>query len=221
MRKPLSSRLERGANSHSIGITPTAPQRESLLDVKGALLIPEIRMSIYGKMVEIESTTRGFQQDHHGRFLCPVDVTGLPPYLTHPITQFVRAQFNLDPAQVPRLRAQVNIFHTDSFPQGVSLPRHRMTQIAHEPLKLSSIKFEVTVNELSWLQITEKPSALWDASEPLMPPPALDNGIEALEIEAPSSCSPDGKYDLGRLSLKSPLDNVVPVFEGNFDMSKE
>ncbi|KAF5580376.1 hypothetical protein FPANT_9332 [Fusarium pseudoanthophilum] len=158
----LSSCLERGPGSHNIGITPTAPQRESLLDVKGTLLIPEIRMSIYGKMVEVESTTRGFQQDHHGRFLCLVDVTGLPPYLAHPITQvsglrqeylvevfhrvifvftssqgmklfsqFVRAQFNLDPAQVPHLRAQAKIFHTDSFPQGVSLPRHRMTQIAH------------------------------------------------------------------------------------------
>lgn len=113
-------------------------------------------------MVEIESTTRGFKQDHHGHFLCPVDATGLPPYLAHSITQvsglrqeyrvevfhrvififtssqdmklfsqFVRAQFNLDPAQVPRLRAQASIFHTDSFPQVASLPRHRMAQIAH------------------------------------------------------------------------------------------
>lgn len=160
----LSSRLEKGQSSH--GITPAAPQRESLLDAKGVLLIPELRMSIYDKMVEIESTTRGFKQDHHGRFLCPVDATGLPPYLAHSITQvsglrqgylvevfhrvififtssqdmklfsqFVRAQFNLDPAQVPRLRAQANIFHTDSFPQGASLPRHIMTQIAHGKLE--------------------------------------------------------------------------------------
>ncbi|KAF5677872.1 hypothetical protein FDENT_9124 [Fusarium denticulatum] len=160
----ISSRLETGPSSH--GITPAAPQRESLLDVKGVLLIPKLRMTIYRKMVEIESTTCGFKQDHLGRFLYPVDATGLPPYLTHSITQvsglrqeylvedfhrvifvftssqsmkllsqFVRAQFNLDPAQVPYLRAQAKIFHTDSFPQGVSLPRHRMTQIAHSEWK--------------------------------------------------------------------------------------
>ncbi|KAF5579376.1 hypothetical protein FPCIR_11139 [Fusarium pseudocircinatum] len=146
----------KGPSSH--GITPAAPQRESLLDEKGALLIPKLRMNMYGKMVETESTTRGFKQDHHGRFLCPVDATGLPPYLSHSITkvsglrqeylvevfqkvifdftssqsmklfsQFVRAQFNLDPAQVPHLLTQAKIFHTDSFPQGISLPRHRMT----------------------------------------------------------------------------------------------
>ncbi|KAF5984409.1 hypothetical protein FCOIX_2667 [Fusarium coicis] len=87
MRKALSSHLKRGQISHSIGITPAAPQRESLLDVKGALLIPELRMNIYGKMIEIESTTRGFKQDHHGRFLCPVNATGLPPYLSHSIAK--------------------------------------------------------------------------------------------------------------------------------------
>ncbi|CCT64823.1 uncharacterized protein FFB20_12723 [Fusarium fujikuroi] len=107
-------------------------------------------------MVEIEPTTRGFKQDHHGLFLCPVDATGLPLYLSHSMTrvsglrqeylvevfkrvmfiftssqsiklfsQFVRAQFNLNPAQVPYLRAQANIFHTNSFPQVFSLPRHK------------------------------------------------------------------------------------------------
>ena len=44
-----------------------------------------------------------------------------------------------------------------------------------------------------------------------MPPPGLDEGIEALEIEALSSCGPGGKHDLARLSLKSPPDNVVSV----------
>jgi hypothetical protein len=83
----LSSHLKRGQSSHNIGITPAAPQRESLLDVKGALMIPELRMNIYGKMVEIESTTRDFKQDHHGRFLCPVNATGLPPYLSHSIAK--------------------------------------------------------------------------------------------------------------------------------------
>ena len=47
----------------------------------------------------------------------------------------VGAQFNLNPAQVPYLGAQANIFHTNSFPQVVSLPRHRMTQIAHGELE--------------------------------------------------------------------------------------
>ncbi|KAF5611676.1 uncharacterized protein FSUBG_2113 [Fusarium subglutinans] len=70
-----------------VGITPAASERESLLIVKGALLIPELRMNVYGKMVEIESTARGWKQDHNGLFLCPVDATGLPPYLSHSITK--------------------------------------------------------------------------------------------------------------------------------------
>lgn len=148
--------------THNVGTTPPVPEPKSLLDVKGVLFITEIRLNVYVKMVEIESTNRGFKRDHHGRFLCPVDATGLAPYLNHSITkvsglrqeylvevfkivvfvfnssenlrlfsEFVRSHFNLDPAQVPRLRAKVNIFHNDSFPQGVSLPRYRMVQIAH------------------------------------------------------------------------------------------
>ncbi|KAF4429418.1 hypothetical protein FACUT_9161 [Fusarium acutatum] len=214
----LSSRLERGPSSH--GIARAVPEPKSLLDVKGALLIAEIRLNICGKMVEIESTTRDFEQDHHGLFLCPVDVTGLAPSLSHSITEvsglrqeylvevfkrvifvftssqkmklfseFVRAQFNLNLAQVPYLRAQVNIFHTDSFPQGVS-PRYRMIQIAHGLKQLE---------------------ALWVVSEPLIPWPTLDDGLEALEIEALSSCGPDGRHDLGRLGLESRLDDEVSI----------
>ncbi|KAL5595036.1 hypothetical protein FOVSG1_008725 [Fusarium oxysporum f. sp. vasinfectum] len=140
--------------SHNAATTPSVPKRKSVLDVKGALLIAEIRLNVYEKMVEIESTNRGFERDHHGRFLYPVDnhpitkVSGLrQEYLVEVcnlvvfvftssehlklFSEFIRSHFNLDPAQVPRLQAKVNFFHNDSFPQGVSLLRYRMVQIAH------------------------------------------------------------------------------------------
>ncbi|KAF4949006.1 hypothetical protein FGADI_9291 [Fusarium gaditjirri] len=79
--------LKRCKLTHNVGITPAAPKPKSLLDVKCALLIAQVRFNVYEKMVEIESTNRGFERDHHGRFVCPVDATGLAPYLNHPMTK--------------------------------------------------------------------------------------------------------------------------------------
>ncbi|KAG7415485.1 hypothetical protein Forpe1208_v005619 [Fusarium oxysporum f. sp. rapae] len=146
--------------THNAATTPSVTKPKSVLD--GIALIAEVRLNIYHQMVAIESTNHGFERDHLGRFLCPIDATGLAPYLNRSITkisglrqeylvevfrlvvfiftssehlklfsEFIRSHFNLDPAQVPRLQAKVNFFHNDSFPQGVSLPRYRMVQIAH------------------------------------------------------------------------------------------
>ncbi|KAH6980130.1 hypothetical protein EDB82DRAFT_528189 [Fusarium venenatum] len=122
---------------------------KSVLD--DVALIGKNRLQIYHHMLTIESTHCLFNQDHLGRFVCPVDSTGLTPFLNHAITtisglrqeylaevfkrvvfkftsseslklfsDFFRAHFNLNKAQVPHVRIKTFILHPDSFPQGVS-----------------------------------------------------------------------------------------------------
>ncbi|KAF4452837.1 hypothetical protein F53441_4392 [Fusarium austroafricanum] len=143
---------------------PSVPNIQPALH--GIALIPEIRLKVYNQMIRQESRDLGLGLDHHGRFLCPIDVTGLPPYLNNGLTkvselrqeylvevfnsvvfvftssesmrlfsEFVRSHFNLDPAQAPRLYAKANIFHNDSFPQGVSLNRWGPGDFAHGQLE--------------------------------------------------------------------------------------
>ncbi|KAM0189033.1 hypothetical protein ACHAPA_007695 [Fusarium lateritium] len=138
----------------------SVPQVTSVLN--GVALPPEVRLKLYKHMINLESRDLGLGVDHHGRFLCPIDSTGLPPYLNHGLTkvsglrqeylvevlksvvfvfissesmklfsEFIRSHFNLDPAQVPHLYTKADIFHEDSFPQGVSLNRWGLGDFAH------------------------------------------------------------------------------------------
>ncbi|KAF4337505.1 CHD3-type chromatin-remodeling factor PICKLE [Fusarium beomiforme] len=187
------------------------PKKKSVLD--DIPLIPEVRLEIYDQMVAIGSTDLGFTLDHLGRFLCPIDATGLPPYLNHAITtilglrqeylvevfrrvvfvftssehlklfwEFVRSHFNLDPAQVPRLYAKVNIFHNDSFPQGVNINRYRMIQIAHaHPLVVTQPEHLATKLVLTW--------------HTFMMPGAKDKSFVDMMLDTLENCSVDLKYE--------------------------
>ncbi|KAG5757424.1 hypothetical protein H9Q70_000074 [Fusarium xylarioides] len=71
-------------NTDNVGTGTSArsvPRDKTVL--KGAALIAEIRLIIYDHMINLESRDLGLRLDHHGRFLCPVDATGLPPYLNN------------------------------------------------------------------------------------------------------------------------------------------
>ncbi|KAL9570238.1 hypothetical protein ACKAV7_005746 [Fusarium commune] len=71
--------------THNAATTPSVTKPKSVLD--GIALIAEVRLNIYHQMVAIESTNHGFERDHLGRFLCPIDATGLAPYLNRSITK--------------------------------------------------------------------------------------------------------------------------------------
>ncbi|KAI7771662.1 hypothetical protein LZL87_005938 [Fusarium oxysporum] len=87
-RKPDSSLQpprKRPKLTHNAATTPSVTKPKSVLD--GIALIAEVRLNIYHQMVAIESTNHGFERDHLGRFLCPIDATGLAPYLNRSITK--------------------------------------------------------------------------------------------------------------------------------------
>ncbi|KAJ4015397.1 hypothetical protein NW752_006860 [Fusarium irregulare] len=66
------------------GVPPTDADNVDPSVLEDVALSSKVRLKIYDYMVAMEST--GIERDHLGRFLCPIDGTGLPPYLTHAIT---------------------------------------------------------------------------------------------------------------------------------------
>ncbi|KAJ4135102.1 hypothetical protein NW768_004717 [Fusarium equiseti] len=63
----------------------SVPKPKPVLD--GIALTAEVRLKVFDHMVAMESTDYGYERDHLGRFVCPIDATGRPPYLAHGITE--------------------------------------------------------------------------------------------------------------------------------------